>query len=154
MHWNLPSNPVDLEQREGRIHRYKNHAIRLNLADQYQHTLRKDTPYSDPWAVMFDTAHAKASRQGGLEPFWLLEGHTAVERYVMSLPFSREKTRLGWLKRSVALYRLAFGQPRQDDLLAFLDTAEQQLSPLDLAALQINLRPKQTCVGLKVTKVT
>ena len=24
-HWNLPSNPVDLEQREGRIHRYKGH---------------------------------------------------------------------------------------------------------------------------------
>ena len=27
-HWNLPSNPVDLEQREGRIHRYKGHAVR------------------------------------------------------------------------------------------------------------------------------
>src|SRR3546814_9477258 len=24
-HWNLPSNPVDLEQREGRVHRYKGH---------------------------------------------------------------------------------------------------------------------------------
>jgi Helicase conserved C-terminal domain len=23
VHWNLPSNPVDLEQREGRVHRYK-----------------------------------------------------------------------------------------------------------------------------------
>jgi hypothetical protein len=26
IHWNLPSNPVDLEQREGRVHRYKGHA--------------------------------------------------------------------------------------------------------------------------------
>jgi hypothetical protein len=32
MHWNLPSNPVDLEQREGRVHRYKGHAVRKNLA--------------------------------------------------------------------------------------------------------------------------
>ena len=32
VHWNLPSNPVDLEQREGRVHRYKSHAVRLNLA--------------------------------------------------------------------------------------------------------------------------
>ncbi len=31
-HWNLPSNPVDLEQREGRIHRYKGHAVRKNVA--------------------------------------------------------------------------------------------------------------------------
>src|SRR5690606_39964746 len=23
VHWNLPGNPVDLEQREGRVHRYK-----------------------------------------------------------------------------------------------------------------------------------
>ncbi len=32
VHWNLPSNPVDLEQREGRIHRYKGHALRKNIA--------------------------------------------------------------------------------------------------------------------------
>jgi len=48
---------------------------------------------------------------------------------------------MGWLKRSVALYRLAFGQPRQDDLLAFLETAEESLTAQDLANLQINLRP-------------
>ena len=33
-HWNLPSNPVDLEQREGRVHRFKGHAVRLNLAER------------------------------------------------------------------------------------------------------------------------
>ena len=33
-HWNLPSNPVDLEQREGRVHRFKSHAVRLNLAER------------------------------------------------------------------------------------------------------------------------
>ena len=32
VHWNLPSNPVDLEQREGRVHRYKGHAVRKNVA--------------------------------------------------------------------------------------------------------------------------
>ena len=31
VHWNLPGNPVDLEQREGRIHRYKGHAVRRML---------------------------------------------------------------------------------------------------------------------------
>ena len=32
VHWNLPSNPVDFEQREGRVDRYKGHAIRKNVA--------------------------------------------------------------------------------------------------------------------------
>src|SRR4030095_547928 len=35
-HWNLPSNPVDFEQREGRINRYKGLVIRQNLANKYK----------------------------------------------------------------------------------------------------------------------
>ena len=35
MHWNLPGNPIDLEQREGRINRFKCLAIRQNVADKY-----------------------------------------------------------------------------------------------------------------------
>ncbi|MCK5795376.1 MAG: hypothetical protein KAH12_11755, partial [Anaerolineales bacterium] len=35
VHWNLPTNPVDLEQREGRVHRYKCHAVRKNVAKAY-----------------------------------------------------------------------------------------------------------------------
>ena len=32
VHWNLPANVVDLEQREGRVHRFKGHAVRKNVA--------------------------------------------------------------------------------------------------------------------------
>ena len=35
VHWNLPSNPVDLEQREGRVHPFKGHAIRKNVATRH-----------------------------------------------------------------------------------------------------------------------
>jgi hypothetical protein len=35
-HWNLPANPVDLEQREGRVHRYKGHAVRKNVASAHR----------------------------------------------------------------------------------------------------------------------
>ena len=38
VHWNLPANPVDLEQREGRVHRYKGHAIRKNVARSFHDT--------------------------------------------------------------------------------------------------------------------
>lgn len=141
VHWNLPSNPVDLEQREGRVHRYKNHAVRLNLADRFADTLRCPGPISDPWKHMFHEAHQRAGRPGDMEPFWLLDGDTAIERFALSLPYSREVSLMAWLKRSVALYRLAFGQPRQDDLLSFLDNTSQNCSDIDLTELQISLRP-------------
>ena len=33
IHWNLPSNPVDFEQREGRVNRFAGHAVRKNVAE-------------------------------------------------------------------------------------------------------------------------
>lgn len=118
-HWNLPGNPVDLEQREGRVHRYKGHAIRLNLAEKQAEVLTNSTD-ADPWNAMFREARSKTNNETDLVPYWLYEGSVKVERRVPLLPFSREVTRLDWLKRSLTVYRLAFGQPRQDDLLNYL----------------------------------
>jgi hypothetical protein len=36
VHWNLPSNPVDLEQREGRVNRRDSLAVRQNIAMDYR----------------------------------------------------------------------------------------------------------------------
>ena len=62
------------------------------------------------------------------------------------LPFSREIELLKKLKGSVAAYRLAFGQPRQDDLLAYLErlTKSDALPQAELAALQIRLEPPES----------
>ena len=57
------------------------------------------------------------------------------------LPFSREIELLEGLKKSVAAYRLAFGQPRQDDLLAYLTKLTDTLPQAELDALQIRLDP-------------
>ena len=91
---------------------------------------------------MFASAHAAATRPSDLESLWLLKGSTCIERFSLTLPFGCEAALLGWLKRSVALYRLAFGQPRQDDLLAYLDRLERSGREIDLSALQISLRPE------------
>jgi hypothetical protein len=32
VHRNLPTNPMELEPRDGRVHRYKDHAVRKNVA--------------------------------------------------------------------------------------------------------------------------
>jgi hypothetical protein len=65
-----------------------------------------------------------------------------VERRVPILPYSRETQRLEWLKRSLTVYRLAFGQPRQDDLLGYLNSLlGQEMSMDELEDLQIQLQP-------------
>lgn len=142
-HWNLPGNPVDLEQREGRVHRFKGHAVRLNVAHNHGHEIwAHGAVSSDPWAQMFAAARASTGSDTDLAPYWLCEGPVKVERRVPILPFSRETQRLEWLKRSLTVYRLAFGQPRQDDLLDYLGgLLERDMTMDELEALQIRLQP-------------
>lgn len=144
-HWNLPSNPVDLEQREGRVHRYKGHAVRKNIAECYGlRALPEGGGWSDPWAVLF----ALAARDydvddSGLIPYWVFEeGSAKVERHVPLLPFSREVSKLKSLKEELALYRLVFGQPRQEDLLAMLGNSEEQFST-DFGDWLVSLAPPE-----------
>lgn len=122
VHWNLPSNPVDLEQREGRVHRYKGLAVRRNVARLSGFVPRSDA--GDPWERLF--AHAEEGAKGGvvegLVPYWICEapGGVAVERRVFQFPLSQDQLRFDRLKSSLALYRMVFAQPRQQDLLGHL----------------------------------
>lgn len=121
VHWNLPSNPVDLEQREGRIHRFKGHAIRKNLAAKYG--LTEVGPNDiDPWDALFRAGKRdRKSGAGDLVPFWIYpEGDSKIERHVPALPLSRDREKMNELQKSLAVYRMVFGQSRQEDLAAFL----------------------------------
>jgi hypothetical protein len=143
VHWNLPANPVDLEQREGRVHRYKGHAIRKNLAhDLGQRILENGKP--DPWEKMFVAANYAGTSE--LVPFWIYpesgEAHAYIERYMPFLPLSRDAQRLTSLKGALAVYRMAFGQNRQEDLVTYLLNRLTQEEIGELATrVQINLQP-------------
>jgi hypothetical protein len=145
MHWNLPSNPVDLEQREGRVHRYKGHAIRKNVA--LLHAV--DGVFSnaaDPWSRMFETAHAQAPAEtSDLVPFWILpvEGGASIQRHLPVLPLSRDVDRAAALRKALTVYRMAFGQNRQDDVVAYLTALvpPDQIKELG-ERLRINLSPQ------------
>lgn len=144
VHWNLPANPVDLEQREGRVHRYKGHAIRKNVARCFG--LRAvGNAMHDPWQDLFDTA--ENSREQGVSdliPYWVfpLKGGACIERHIPALPLSRELVRADALRRSLALYRIAFGQARQEDIMVFLLTNFSEAEALEVTQqLQINLEP-------------
>jgi hypothetical protein len=123
VHWNLPSNPVDLEQREGRVHRYKGHAVRKNVARDFRDAVFSEAP--DPWEALFAAAEAvRLEGQSEIVPFWVYAppGGARIERHVPYLPLSRDRLRLEALRRSLVVYRMVFGQPRQEDLLNYLIT--------------------------------
>lgn len=142
VHWNLPGNPVDLEQREGRVHRYKGHAIRKNVASAHRPAAFRARG-GDPWERMFEAAKQVRSREyGDLVPYWITpNGEAKIERYVPALPLSSEIVKLEQLKRSLAVYRLAFGQPRQDDLTSYLSGLPEDRREA-VAGLRIDLRPR------------
>jgi hypothetical protein len=140
VHWNLPTNPVDLEQREGRVHRFKGHFIRKNLAKAYG--IEGTKGGRDPWASIFDMAVERRTAPNDMVPFWIFDGPFKIERRLPMLPLSRELTRLDDLKQSLALYRLTFGQPRQEELLEFLKRHSSEGKEAAVAfERHIDLRP-------------
>ena len=141
VHWNLPGNPVDFEQREGRVNRYKGHAIRKNVAMAHRSAALAQG-VTDPWTAVFEAA-ASEDRQGlgDLMPFWMYPGDASLVRRIMGIPLSRDEEQWKRLQESLALYRLVFGQPRQEDMLAALQRRGIAGSDEQVAEMRIDLRP-------------
>lgn len=142
VHWNLPANPVDLEQREGRVHRYKGHAVRKNVARRYGLSTAHD--HADPWQALFAAAKRDTAAESDIIPYWVfpLDGGARIERHVPAFPLSREVHHLAELRRSLAVYRMVFGQARQEELVSYLIThLPEPLLAEATARLRIDLTP-------------
>lgn len=138
MHWNLPSNPVDLEQREGRINRFKCLSIRQSVAKEYGNCQFT----KDIWTEMFENAkNDKKEDQSDLIPYWCLgeKQKVQIERIVPMYPVSKDILSYNRLIKILSLYRLTLGQARQEELLEYVfkecDDTEK------LKNLFINLSP-------------
>lgn len=123
LHWDLCASPLDLEQREGRIQRFGGLSVRTALAERLKRrTLAEAGTLTSPWAVLAryaeDEFRADAS---GLSPWWTCDGEK-IERLFVVLPNSRQTDRFNQLSKLRWLYRLALGQPHQQD---FIETMSQ-----------------------------
>jgi hypothetical protein len=147
-HWNLPANPVDLEQREGRIHRYKGHMIRRNVSRAFPLSALKtfDLKLKDPWEVMFRLA--LKNRQEGLNdlvPYWIyeVEDGYSIRRHVPTFPLSSDREHLENLRKTLVAYRMVLGQPRQEDLVHYLQMRfEEGVDPNEFLKFRIDLSPR------------
>jgi hypothetical protein len=146
-HWKLPGNPVELEQREGRVHRYKGHAIRKNVG----RAVGPPSGSGEPWAELFARASngRDARDTSDLVPFWIYLPSqvpdaklSRIERHLPITAYSREASKIDPLLASVAYYRLAFGQPRQEELLDHvLGNITDPAVLEELTAVRIDLSP-------------
>jgi hypothetical protein len=137
MHWNLPHNPIDIEQREGRINRYKCLAIRQSFAAKYgKHPFKNDV-----WSEMFEIAlNEKDDKLPELVPYWCLadDNNIKIERIVPMYLFSRDSAVYERLLKILSLYRVTLGQARQEELLEYLF---YNCSEVELKKFFINLSP-------------
>ena len=81
------------------------------------------SPHRDPWEVLFRLALAQ--REEGLTdlvPFWSydIEDGYCIRRCAPPFPLSRDREHLDHLQRTLVIYRMVLGQPRQEDLVNFL----------------------------------
>ncbi|MDM7489842.1 DEAD/DEAH box helicase [Rhodococcus sp. CSLK01-03] len=139
-HWNTPANPVDFEQREGRVDRYRGHAVRRNIAARHSQRILA-APGNDPWARAFEIADDYCSEYGDFTPSWVYPGPAKVQRHVAPFALSSDEEKYQRIKQDVALYRLAFGQPRQEDMMDLLRQRGLDADPNHLLNMRIDLAP-------------
>lgn len=133
VHWNLSDNPIDFEQREGRVNRYRNLSVRQSLAARYgdilneKDTKKKKNIWNDVWNALFEEARKKetSEEESGLIPDWILkdkdeEGKNLpkieIESKVFLYPASKEEQKYEQLNDRL-LYHVVFGQKRQEELV-------------------------------------
>jgi len=140
VHWDLCRNPVDLEQREGRIQRFGGLAVRRAIAQAVgQQALTERLQGESPWAKIAAIANKTMSDESGLAPWWVCKDGK-VNRFVFDMPTSEQKHWLQWMKEQRLLYRLALGQPNQEDLIEIL-SCKAGVTPETIRQAVINLSP-------------
>lgn len=140
VHWDLCRNPVDLEQREGRIQRFGGLSIRRAIAGRLaKQAMATRVGSESPWARIEQLANESMSDDSGLAPWWVCKDGT-VSRYVFDVPTSEQKHWLHWMKEQRLLYRLALGQPNQEDLIEIL-SSKGDMAPQAVRQAVVNLSP-------------
>ena len=121
MHWNLPHNPTELEQREGRINRYLCLAVRNSMARYFRSKPKSSAVHN--WDDLLSRASKETEKNNypysEITPFWCFSKNQQVkiERIVPLYPFSRDKIAYDRLLKLLSLYRLTMGQARQEEIL-------------------------------------
>ncbi len=124
VHWNLPTNPVDLEQRSGRIDRYECLAIRRNVARLNQ----GERCWKNAFDTVYNEWHKTPNQYNDMVPYWCLPKEVIENEYVEKIeniflmyPMSFDTGLYHRLIMQLSLYRLTMGQPDQEFVIKLLE---------------------------------
>ena len=139
VHWDLPSDPVDFEQREGRIARYGSLAVRRSLARDHGSEALSTTVAASPFGTLISLARAVKGDRTGLERWWLPEDGRPTS-VTFDWRFSQRSARRERMLDDLRYYRLALGQPDPQAFVAMLrhvgaDQAGARELAIDLSAI-------------------
>jgi len=124
-HWDLATDPVSHEQRQGRIQRYGGLAVRKAIARLLGgEIMSRGEVLTSPWIRLADLAETRLADDSGLQPWWILQG-AETQNVLFSIPTSEQEAKFRSLQEQVLLYRLVLGHPNQEDLLDILQQDHQ-----------------------------
>ena len=135
-HWNLPHNPIDIKQREGRINRYRCLAVRKYYAENVIQKFKSN----NIWNEIFD--NVKSDDNSGLIPCWCLPDNKEleIERNYFLYEKSEDISKYNRTNEILKLYKITLGQPRQEELI---DNIKSKIGNNDnIDKYLINLKPK------------
>lgn len=139
VHWDLPGDPVDFEQREGRIARYGSLAVRKSLARRHGREALSVAAASSPFGQLISLARQVEGDCTGLERWWLpVDGRPTSVSF--DWRFSQRSARRDKMLEDLLYYRLALGQPDPDAFVRVLqrvgadETGARSLA-IDLSAI-------------------
>lgn len=139
VHWDLPGDPVDFEQREGRIARYGSLAVRRSLAREHAVQSLEAARGASPFGELISLSRRVDSDRTGLERWWLpAEGRPTSVSF--DWQFSHRAIQRDRMLEDLLHYRLALGQPDPEAFVKMLrrigadDTIGRELA-IDLSAM-------------------
>ena len=120
--------------------------IRQNIVKKYIDNINFES--NNIWSDLFSIAEkdAKKEKKNDMIPFWHLNNDMGIniERNVPLHPFSKDIKKYENLKKILAIYRLTFGQPRQEELVeALSESLNEQEIEIIRKKLIIDLSPKK-----------
>lgn len=150
VHWNVPVTPVELEQREGRVLRYLNHAVRRNIARHHRPDALAEP---DRWSALLAAAQARVRSEPrlghyGFAPEWHYrpdDTDQVVRRIAPVLSYSRDDQQFTRVEKARVYYRLVLGQPNPEELveavMAAIPISDAQRLLKDNVALDLTPKP-------------
>ncbi|WP_295227468.1 helicase-related protein [uncultured Brevundimonas sp.] len=142
IHWDLPRDPVDFEQREGRIARYGSLAVRRALTAEFA-TEDAGNARASPFGGVLNAARMAPKVGIGLDLWWSPPADKP-RRITFDTAFSRSRAQLDALEDDLMRYRLGLGQPDPEQFGRFVE--HFMLSGHDVRSLALDLsavnRPK------------